>query len=434
MKRRGLGRLALAVAIVIALVLAGYWAFAVPHGSLVLDAAPPARVGLARIATGFEQPVFAVPWAGDNARLLVAEKAGAIWVVTSGQRAQRPYLDLRERVMTADLEQGLYTIALHPAFTANRRFFVAYTSKPDGNLVVAEYGADAKAATFVRNILDLPKPRGPDGVPFRVHNGGHLAFGPRDGFLYVSLGDGTYPRFTSVESQDRGTLWGSILRLDVDEAPPYRVPEDNPFVDEPGVRPEIWAYGLRNPWRFSFDDDGLSLWVSDVGQDRYEEIDRVTEGGNYGWPYREGRLWGWKTNLKALGIHRPDALPLLRGSMRPTWRYFALASRRLVPPVVDYRHLDQDREGGNAVVAGFVYHGANMPALDGWFMYGDTYSGRIWALAPGPPGSGRPRKAVLLASATMPTSLARGPTGEILLTDYASGSVYELVRDATESR
>jgi hypothetical protein len=233
----------------------------------------------------FTNPVGLAP-TGDG-RLCVVEQPGRVTCLQDGNASL--LLDIRETVNDANWEQGLLGLAFHPGFAGNGRFFVAYTTHDDGALRLVEFGASASAnGTSVRDHADADSERVLLEVmqPYRNHNGGHLQFGP-DGYLYLGLGDGGKYSDAFANAQNLETLKGSLLRLDVDEGDPYGIPDDNPFADGGGA-PEIWAYGFRNPWKFSFDSETGELWLGDVGQDAWEEINVVERGGNYGWAYYEG--------------------------------------------------------------------------------------------------------------------------------------------------
>ncbi|MGI5272761.1 PQQ-dependent sugar dehydrogenase [Nonomuraea sp. CA-218870] len=316
-------------------------------------ATPPAEVGTAaprpstpagRTATpgagkltfteiaALERPVAFAVRAGDR-RLYVAEQGGKLRT-TDGDTV----VDLSGEVSGGN-EQGLLGVAFHPS---GRRLYLDWTDRA-GTTHVTEWAYDGKKATGRREVLTVEQ-------PFANHNGGQLAFGP-DGHLYIALGDGGGAGDPEGNGQDLGTLLGKILRIDPRGGRPYAVPDDNPFVGKEGARPEIWAYGLRNPWRFGFDRENGDLWIGDVGQNRWEEIDYQpagSEGGeNYGWDVREG------------------AERFRRGR-----------AEEPVDPVIVYS-LD---EGGNcSVIAGFVYRGTKIPWLRGQFLYGDFCAGWIRA-------------------------------------------------------
>ncbi|MGH7563550.1 MAG: PQQ-dependent sugar dehydrogenase, partial [Gemmatimonadota bacterium] len=239
---------------------------------------------LLEIADGLDFPVHLASPPGDE-RLFVVEKVGTIRVIREGQVLDAPFLDIRDLV-SGGSEQGLLSVAFHPAYASNGRFFVDYTNQ-GGDTQVVEYrvSADPDRAdpVPVQTILSVDQ-------PFANHNGGLIAFGP-DGMLYVGLGDGGSAGDPQENGQNTGTLLGSILRIDVDGGTPYAIPSDNPFTGQPGARGEIWAYGLRNPWRFSFNRGTGDLFIADVGQNDLEEVNAEPgdEGGiNYGWNLMEG--------------------------------------------------------------------------------------------------------------------------------------------------
>ncbi|MFI6708129.1 PQQ-dependent sugar dehydrogenase [Nonomuraea sp. NPDC050478] len=293
----------------------------------------PAQGGLrfTRIAE-LERPVAFAVRSGDR-RLYVAEQGGRLRT-TDGDTV----VDLSGEVSGGN-EQGLLGVAFHPS---GRWLYLDWTDKA-GTTHVTEWAYDGARATRRRDVLTQEQ-------PFANHNGGQLAFGP-DGYLYIALGDGGGGGDPEGNGQDLGTLLGKILRIDPRGGKPYAVPEDNPFVGKEGARTEIWAYGLRNPWRFGFDRANGDLWIGDVGQNAWEEVDYQpagSEGGeNYGWNLREGRE-----------------------------RFRQGPAGKLTDPVIVYPL----NEGGNcSVIAGFVYHGAKIPWLRGQFLYGDFCAGWIRA-------------------------------------------------------
>ncbi|HKX45667.1 MAG TPA: PQQ-dependent sugar dehydrogenase, partial [Planctomycetota bacterium] len=317
-------------------------------------AAPPlaAQVPISAevFVTGLERPVGLVAPRDTSDRLMILEQGtGRVRVVQGGTLLETPFLDLGGLVKYSG-EQGLLGLAFHPQYNSNGRFFVLYTDLAS-SVVVEEYLAEppssnvANPASAVR-LMTVPK-------PFIQHNGGTLAF-YGDGTLLVTLGDGGSAFDPLGNAQNLGSLLGKVLRIDVD-APPqghlaYAVPVDNPFVGVPGARDEILAYGLRNPWRLSVDEDQGDLWLGDVGQQLAEEIDRIPLGGggeNFGWRCLEGDL---DTGLCA---GPPPAA---------------------VPPIVTYDHNE-----GCAVVGGHVYRGIAIPELWGTYFYGDHCTGRVWS-------------------------------------------------------
>jgi glucose/arabinose dehydrogenase len=305
------------------------------------------RLTLEEIATGLDQPVFLTHAGDGSGQLYIVERPGRIRVLESdGSLRQGSFLDIRDRVDTEN-ERGFHAVAFDPGFASNGRFYVHYNDR-SGDTIVAEYRADGDGnvdADAERRILRVDQ-------PYANHNGGWLAFG-HDGNLYLALGDGggDSPGDPFRNGQDRSVLLGKILRFDVSGEGPYRIPADNPFADGgDGRAPEIWHLGLRNPWRASFDRETGDLWIGDVGQDTFEEINVAPagEGGlNFGWSDTEGD----RCHLKA------DCDP-----------------SRYVLPVTTYG-TDQE---GCAVSGGYVYRGTEWPALVGGYLYSDFCSGTIW--------------------------------------------------------
>lgn len=305
------------------------------------------------VASGLTQPLL-VTHAGDGSgRLFIVQKDGVIRVLQNGQLQAVPYLDLRARV-TNQSEMGLLGLAFHPEFRQNGRLFVNYATDVGGprRTVIAEFrapsGGQVAEPASERIILSFDQPAA-------NHNGGMLAFGP-DGYLYISSGDGGGANDVFGNGQNLTTLLGGILRIDVDRDEPYVVPPDNPLAGVPGVRPELWAWGLRNPWRMSFDRLTGLLFVGDVGQGSREEINLVRRAGNYGWNRMEGSL----------------CFPI--GSQ--------CDSRNLLLPIAEY-----GRAEGVSVTGGYVYRGLQRTELWGSYFFGDFGSGRIWSLTPQPGGT-----------------------------------------------
>ena len=328
-------------------------------------------IALVRIAGGhtFDQPVFLTN-AGDG-RLFVVERPGRLRIVKNGAVVSTPFLDISGRVRSSYQEEGLLGLAFHPGYPADPRFYVAYT-KSDLSLQVSSFrvGANADVASATETpILNVPHPTNQN------HNGGMIAFGP-DGYLYIGTGDGGSGGDPPNNAQNQNILLGKLLRIDVDHPSggrAYGIPATNPYVGIAGRRPEIWAYGLRNPWRWSFDRATHDLWIGDVGQNAYEEVDRATAGSgldkaaNYGWSCREG-------------FHAYNA------SRCP--------SSGLTNPYAEYAHGSGDSVGC-AVTGGYVYRGATYPTLQGRYVMGDYCTGRIlgssgeWGIAPDPASAPR---------------------------------------------
>ena len=304
-------------------------------------------IRLSPIVTGFERPT-SVTHAGDGSgRLFVTEIKGRVLIVENGQINPEPFLDISDLVdSTPATEKGLFALAFHPDYPNNRRLFVTYSDASSPETILAEYRVDEsdpkRAMPEGRILLTIPQ-YGDN----RVHKGGQLMFGP-DGYLYLAAGDGQNMDL----AQDLTTLTGTISRIDVDQADSYSVPSDNPFFSREGARPEIWAYGFRNPWRFSFDACTGRLFVGDVGPNDYEEINIVEPGGNYGWPIVSGES---------------------------CFRTEPCAPERFATPMHSLGHIAIDPEGGNAVIGGFVYRGAEYPSLAGRYIFADFTTGAFWS-------------------------------------------------------
>ncbi len=326
--------------------------------STVLCAQTPEELGVRTApwaeAKKFERPLF-IGHAGDGSGLLyVVEQIGLIWTVDP-TGARKAFADIRDRVSRKHNEEGLLGLAFHPKFAENRRVFLHYNSSltPKRTSVVSEF--TVKDGVLVpdseRKVLTLAQ-------PFGNHKGGMIAFGP-DGKLYIGFGDGGSANDPFKVGQDLGSLLAKILRIDVDVRPggaAYGVPPDNPFVAHAGAKPEIWAYGLRNPWRFSFDKKTGELWAGDVGQESWEEVDVIEKGGNYGWNAFEGS-------------HPFTAAGLVGGPLKGPSPH--------TPPIAEYPIPAK----GRSITGGYVYRGAAIPKLDGMYLFGDFVSGRIWGCA-----------------------------------------------------
>ena len=372
-------------------------------------AAPPAaaafdpskvRISLHRVVGGLVQPIL-VTNAGDGSnRLFVIEKNGQIRIVKDTTLVQAPFLDL-SRLVSSGGEQGLLGLAFHPGYRSNHRFYVDYTDV-FGDTIIAEYRQSAtnpdRADPSTRRVLMRIR------QPFANHNGGNLAFGP-DGYLYIGMGDGGSEGDPGNRSQSLSTLLGKMLRIDVDHRTgtlPYGIPRSNPFVGRPGLD-AIWSYGLRNPWRFSFDRLTGDLWIGDVGGGRFEEIDRATRasglgrGVNYGWRVMEGRAC-----FDPLVGCRTAGLQL---------------------PIATYGH-----NVGCAVTGGFVYRGRSYPLLQGAYLFSDYCSGRIWSLASNGPSTQTPH--LLLASGRSIVSFGESESGELYVADLAGGEILRVVASA----
>jgi glucose/arabinose dehydrogenase len=312
-------------------------------------AAPAIR--LQPVLTGLSSPLYVTNGRDGTNRLFIVEQTGMIKVLQPGANTPTIFLDIGARVLAGG-EQGLLGLAFHPGYAINRRFFVTYTRQPDGATVIAEYHASASAPNVADTaetvLLVIPQ-------PFSNHNGGMVEFGP-DGFLYIGMGDGGSGNDPGNRAQNLDELLGKMLRIDVDHptgAVPYSSPPDNPLVGLIPGRDEIFAVGLRNPFRFSFDRGTGQLYAGDVGQGAREEIDVISRGGNYGWRIFEGALC---TNLDP-GLCTPASF---------------------VAPIAEYDHS----LGRCAVIGGYVYRGARATLPTGAYVYGDLCTGEIFQLLP----------------------------------------------------
>jgi glucose/arabinose dehydrogenase len=344
-----------------------------------------ARIALRPVADGLDAPLGLVDAGDGSGRLFIVEQPGTIRILEDGRVAEDPFLDISDRI-TSGGEQGLLGLAFDPDYASNRRFFVNYTDNA-GDTVVARFEAagegDVADPSTERVLLRIEQ-------PYSNHNGGHLAFGP-DGYLYIATGDGGAGGDPHENGQALDTLLGKLLRLDVsgDDA---AAPEDNPFVEREGARPEIWAYGLRNPWRFSFDRE--RIWVADVGQSAREEVNvqPADEGGlNYGWNIMEGS--------ECFGA--PDC-----------------DREGLVLPVAEYGHGD-----GCSITGGHVYRGSAVPDLRGGYVFGDFCSGTVWILDSSDPERDA---AVALRTGLSIASFGVDAESELYVVDL-NGSIHRIV-------
>jgi glucose/arabinose dehydrogenase len=371
-----------------------------PLADDVAGAAPGAStVRLVKVAD-VPKPVLAISPPDGTDRLFIVSQAGRIRIVKNGSLLPTPFLDISAGVSTGG-ERGLLGLAFHPSFSSNRRFYVNYTNR-DGDTVIREYKASAGDPDRVeagsgKTILRIAQ-------PYANHNGGMIAFGP-DHLLYIGMGDGGSAGDPGNRAQSIHTLLGKMLRINVNGSVgsrPYKIPASNPYANRAG-RDEIWQRGLRNPWRFSFDRATGNLWIGDVGQNRYEEVDRAYrtssgagKGFNWGWRVMEGRhcyqpLHGCNTSSKKL-------------------------------PLVEYSHA---ANGRCALTGGYVYRGTAIPALRGWYVYGDFCSGEVWAVSS---GAKMPAAAVRLlgtGSGRLVSGFGETAAGELLLCDL-NGTVYRI--------
>ncbi|MFL6336268.1 MAG: PQQ-dependent sugar dehydrogenase [Pyrinomonadaceae bacterium] len=347
---------------------------------------------------GLSSPVGIINAADGSNRLFIVEQGGRIRVVKNGALLSTPFLDISTRISTGG-ERGLLGLAFPPGFTTKRHFYVYYTN-PSGDLVIARYrvssgNADVADASSEQVVITIPHPGQAN------HNGGQMVFGPQDGYLYAGTGDGGSAGDPPNNAQNTNVLLGKILRLDVETGDPttYTVPPSNPFVGRTGFRPEIWAYGVRNPWRFSFDRQTGDLFIADVGQGNYEEIDfqpAASKGGeNYGWRVMEG-------------FH---CYPPGTATCNQTG---------LTPPVLEYDHS----AGDCSVTGGYVYRGSAFPRMQGLYFYGDFCTGRIWGLRR---VSSAWQSTLLLDTSFNITAFGEDEGGNLYAASYSTGQVYSVV-------
>lgn len=385
------------VAMILLLAVVGGWLLGLEAFGRPAATAAPKLTGwptlsLTEVVTGLDDPVH-ITHAGDGSgRLFVVERAGRIRIIKDGALVSTPFLDISARVGSQGSEQGLLSVAFPPAYATDGAFYVNYTDTA-GDTVVARYRVTANP--------DVADPNSEEIVltvdqPYGNHNGGQLAFGPNDGYLYIGMGDGGSAGDPQNYAQDPNSLLGKMLRVDPVTTDTYTIPPDNPFVDDPGTRDEIWALGLRNPWRFSFDRQTADLYIGDVGQGSYEEIDfqpaSSTGGENYGWRCKEG-------------FHDFN----MSGDC---------PSLTLEPPIREYDHSQ-----GCSVTGGFVYRGLNYCTMQRVYLYGDFCSGRIWGLQ----REGSTWENQLLLDTTLNIStFGEDEAGNLYVADYTEGKVYML--------
>ena len=356
-----------------------------------------------------KKPVWNTTIPGTDQELIVAQ-GGVIYELPKDRNAKSApvWLDLTHRVVIEkDFEEGLLGLAFHPKYEANGKFYVYYSRQNPKRAILSELVAKngKPDMTSERILLEIQQ-------PFWNHDSGQMTFGP-DGYLYISTGDGGKGNDPLMTSQNLFSLLGKILRLDVDSNAgdlAYGIPKDNPFIGKPGIRPEIWCYGMRNPWGLHFDKSGR-LWCADVGQALWEEVNLIEKGGNYGWSYREGAHDFQLSRNPSLKTEGKDAV-------------------KLIDPVHEYSHAD-----GISITGGVVYEGKAFPALKGSYIYGDWGSGFMWALNVNDAGKKtgntilRKRnaagKSAFKGTGFQPTAITIRPDGELWILSW-DGKIYEM--------
>jgi glucose/arabinose dehydrogenase len=341
------------------------------------------KVKLAPFVTeGLTAPVYILPDPGNANRYFVVEQKGQINTITNGQVDETSFLDISSQVEFGG-EMGLLGLALHPDFVNNGRYFVNYTTRsPNLKTIISELSATKSGE---RTVMTYDQ-------PYTNHNGGQLAF-DKAGLLYISAGDGGSAGDPHANGQNLNALLGKILRIDVDGGTPYAIPKDNPFLSK--GRGEIYAYGMRNPWRFSFDRDTGVMFAGDVGQDRFEEIDVIEKGGNYGWNTMEGKH-----------CFRPMT---------------GCNQSGLILPIFEY-----PRSEGVSVTGGYVYRGNKIPALRGIYVYGDYGSGKIWGITYDFAAKKFVKNELLIDSHLPISSFGEDRDGELFVIAY-DGRIFRIV-------
>jgi glucose/arabinose dehydrogenase len=348
------------------------------------------QIALKPLVDGFEQPVAFVSAKDHSGRMFVVSRMGKIFIVKDGQVQSDPFLDISGKVTTGYQEQGLLGLAFHPNYSQNGFFFIYYNDS-NGNIAISRMSVSSNPDKADPNseqiVLQYNKPA-------KNHNGGNLEFGP-DGDLYLGTGDGGGAGDQFHNGQNPNSVLAKILRINVDTLP-YTIPADNPFVNQAGFRPEIWAWGVRNPWRFSFDRQTGDLYIGEVGQNTYEEIDYQPAG-------KGGQNYGWS---KMEGMHCYNA--------------GQCASDGLTLPVAEYSH-----DEGCSVSGGYVYRGGQFPALNGIYFFADYCSGTIWGMTHAANGSWPVRN--LLNAGSQVSSFGEDETGEVYVVDLG-GRILQLVQ------
>lgn len=348
-------------------------------------------IAFEQIYDGFDRPVGYIDIDDGSGRYLIVEQGGRILVSVGGDVLSTPSLDISTQVSDGN-EQGLLGVAIDPGFSENGRVFVSYTDT-EGASQIVRYTVSAESpnrldpeSAITILTLDQPNPN---------HNGGHIAFGP-DGYLYLGFGDGGGQGDPDNNGQNPGVLFAKILRIDVSgDREPYGIPGDNPFADDPSFAPETFAWGFRNPWRFTFDRETADLWIGDVGQNDIEEIDLMpagTSGQNFGWPVLEGHEC----------YDDPDCDP-----------------SAYTAPVDQYTH-----DYGCSVTGGYVYRGSTIPELVGTYLFADYCTGYLWGLIPN--GDGTYSVTDYIETDMHPSSFAEDASGELYIIDL-DGGIYRIV-------
>ena len=367
-------------------------------------------IQLVKVADGLVDPIHVASANDGSGRLFVCERPGLVRIVKDGKLLEKPFLDLKDKTLSSFLEEGLFCITFHPKFKENGLFYVSYSDLWfNGATLLTQYKVSEKNPD--KADMDSAKVIMQIDFPYCNHHGGKMAFGP-DGYLYVGVGDGGWEGDVLSAGQDLNLLLGKMLRIDVDHSTPdraYSIPKDNPFITplqqmtlfgvsekqfsqiHPKARPEIWAYGIRNPWTFSFDRKTGDLFIADIGQNHWEEIDlqpAASKGGeNYGWKFM-------------CGSH---TFPIEDDKTNP---------RLGVLPIAEYSHVDQ----GNCVIGLGIYRGKDFPSLEGIYFAADWGSGKVWGMKKDEAGKWQMQELLDLDTPLRPTSGGEDEEGNIYLT------------------
>lgn len=376
-------------------------------------------ISIQKIANVPSKSLYVTQPRNEKDLLFVLNQKGKIFIVKNNKTLKKPFLDISDRVhgsLTPGSEEGLLGLAFHPKYQENGHFYVNYVNKNDSS-IVSQFSVSIDPMTAdpasEKIILKVDQ-------PFGNHNGGHLAFGPKDNMLYIGFGDGGSSGDPLNNSQDLNTFLGSILRIDVDNGSPYQIPPDNPFFGKKGKKGEIFCYGLRNPWRFSFDRETNDLLIGDVGQNKWEEVNWNT------WNEANGANYGWKI-MEADHCFNPEDFCDTSGLSMPIHTYPNNAAYMRI-----LMGMDESEATGCSVTGGYVYRGNKKSSFWGTYIFGDYCTGRIWAFNY---DNGKVsnfqniRKKLKKNSEDLPlfiSSFGEDSSGELYVVDYL-GSIYKFI-------
>ena len=374
------------------------------------------------IADGYKKPVFITSYPNNAKLLYIVEQAGLIKIINDGKKLSRPFFDINKRVVNPNRpgdERGLLGFAFHPNHTNNGKFYINYMDN-DGNTIVSEFSTNSELRAnhkSERIILKLKQPYG-------NHNGGDIQFGP-DGYLYISIGDGGKAGDPLNAGQDLSSLFGKIIRIDIEQKP-YGIPKSNPFFGQKGKREEIWAWGLRNVWRFSFDKQTGDKYLADVGQNKWEEVNfepASSKGGlNYGWRIMEANhCYDPKENCPTEGLIKP-IIEYPNDANHPAFAF----------RIIEELSFSETDVEGCSVTGGYVYRGQRIKSMQGQYIFGDYCSGNIWTLkvVNGKAINFKNRTEEINIGGgeftTYISSFGQDSDGEIYIIDY-NGGIYKLI-------